>query len=433
VALLIAGCARPAAERPVTAAPQRPVPWPANFVGAWCGPRTRERVPTTWCDATRGNISLVIRPLEDPGDRALNVALLGFLDSLAATGACAIDSVGVFHDPPRVVVRDRAVDPDEVTRAGWRGRVADMVRAYRGHASLAGYFLADEPAPREFDHVAELARAFAAADSVHPALVNLRGLDGRSAQATRARWADDAARLVTAGRLSVFSVDGDPFRDGIDYGDFVVSLAGAAEVSRRTGVPFAAVLQFTGFDAVPPVTAPEARELVGLSVAYGACGITWFTYRTPDPAEPGRAWRGGARAYDGATTDRTHLQAALGMEFRQLAAELGRGPRAVANFGSTPGDVALPGGAVPGVDAVSGGPCTLARAPGEGGTGAWLLVNRDRRGARTFDVRWYGPVDGAWVTTFDGVARSRVFVPGARRTAVTLAPGQAAALAPHAP
>ncbi len=430
--LLASGCAR----RPDPAlAPSPPLPasWPPFFLGAWCGPRTSELAGATWCDVAHGNITLVVRPLEDTGDRALNQALLAHLDSLAAGRICAIDSVGVLSQPPRVLVRDRAVDPDEVTRAGWRDRVRDMVRAYRGHPSLAGYFLADEPARRDFARLAELARAFAEADTAHPVFVNLLALDRDTTPRAQARWRDDALWLVTHGRLPLFSFDAYPYRPDGERAIYLLTLAAAADVSRRTGVPFAPCLQFTGYQDVAPATAAQARAMGGLAVAYGACGVTWFTYRTPNPSEPVLLWRGGARAYDGGATDRTAIQATLGMEFLALANEMGRGRHTVAHFGPLPRDTAVPGEPVAGVDSVSGGPCTIAHATGARGADRWLLVNRDVTAARTLTIHWTAPMASLSIAQFDGAGVTGSFDARTRATVVTLAPGQAAVIEPVTP
>jgi len=85
---------------------------------------------------------------------------------------------------------------------------------------------------------------------------------------------------------------------------------------------------------------------------------------------------------------------------------------------------------VPGVDSVSGGPCTIAATPGKG---AWLLVNRDVTRERTLTVHWSAPRPTLSLILMDGARVMGGFATGSPSTAVTLAPGQSAVLAPHAP
>jgi len=371
-----------------------------------------------WRTFASTNLEFAIRPLEDSGDPAANQALLARLDTLTP--------------PVRTLIRDRRVDPDETRRRGWRERVEAMVREARGHSSLAGYFLADEPERRDFGRLAELASAFADADSTHPAYVNLAGLGPRATRRDAEAWADDATSLVQRGRLPQFTFDAYPFARGLESRDFLASLNAATEVAWRTRVPFGAVIQFTGFQDRDPVSAAQARYMAEEAVVHGAQSVVWFTYWTPDPRAAGMRWRGGAIDYAGTSTTRRDTLAAIDHELLALAHWLGEANE-LEHYGD---DLAAGSGLAPLRESLairqrfvyefSGGPATVAARWGPGRTTALVVINRDWARSREFVLRWYLPYpQGHRILDLEDPQERWRFDPDPERTTFTIPPGGA--------
>ena len=387
VALAIGGCRRheagPSAREEGGTGTQAveklgpPFAGEAFFTGAWCSPSTGTTDPATWRRFSEAGLTLAVRPLEDPNDRARNLATLRLLDTLeVAPSACNPELLS-----PRLLVRDDAVHPDEATRPAWRERVKAVVAAYRGHRSLAGYFLADEPKPERFDRIAEVAAAFAEADTAHPVYVNLLPLPADAGLETQGRWRADAMRLIQRGHLRLFSFGAySQGRQGEDAA-YLLTLANAANVSRATGCPFAAVLQFTGFGPLDPVPAATLDYLAAEAVAHGASGVIWFTYWTPNPREEGMFWRGGATEYDGTPSARADTLREVNAHTRAIVAALRSRPYAVVHLGGAwPRGSTLINLPISGLAGARGGPITLAAAslPDAPGQRSWLVINRDR-------------------------------------------------------
>lgn len=346
------------------------------FIGAWCSPPTSTTDPEVWREFARTGLEVGVRPLEDPNDRARNLATLGLLDTLDGP-------------PVRLLARDDAVHPDEVTRPGWQDRVRTVVATYRGHRSLAGYFLADEPSPKDFDRVAAVAAAFADADPRHSAYVNLLPVPENASVAAQERWRQDAARLIRRGRLDLWSFAAYSQRPSGEDATFLLTLQNAARVAQDTGVPFAAVLQFTGFGPLDPLPPAQLDYLAAEAIAHGARGLIWFTYWTPNPHEVGMKWRGGAVEYDGTRSPRADILRAVNQRAHALESHFSpRQPRSIAHLGGAwPQGATLSNARIRGLLSADGGPMTIA-AIGRSSERGYVLINRNRKQARAFTLRF---------------------------------------------
>jgi hypothetical protein len=419
-----------AARARLAVLPDLPAPLPGRpfWIGGWVGPPVAARDAETWRTFAEAGIDVSMGPLEDRYVRADNVARLAALDARP-------ESLWTF-------VRDDSLHPDEAIRPGWERRIEAIVAAYGGARSLAGYFLADEPAPAERGRWTPAARLLRRLDPAHPAYVNFVGILPRdfASEGARARWREEMKAAVIEGELPLFTVDAYPFgRDGGESGHFLATLREAAHVSHATARPFGAVLQFTGHGPLRAATPAEASYQAMEALAHGAACVIWFTYWTPDPSEEPWRWHDGAVAYDGSRTARHGVLAAVDAGLRMLARARGARPMLVAHLG---GD--LPAGVVrddpsvvPGVDSLGGGPASLGfSAADAGGARRYVLVHRGRNAPATYRVRFTGAVDSArvlarWPAEGDQAATA---APGpAPQLEVRLAPGGAAVIATWEP
>jgi hypothetical protein len=375
------------------------------FIGAWVSPPTSTRDPEVWRRFARTGIDVALRPLEDPNDRARNVATLTLLDSLGIS----------------LIPRDDAVHPDELRRPRWRERVRDVVAAYRGHRSLFGYFVVDEPRPAVMDSIAAITREFGEVDPAHPAYVNLLPTYENSSAAVQESWRANAIRLIREGRIELWSWSAYSQRPWGEDATFLLTQRNALEVARATGVPAFAILQFSGFLELHPQPKATLDYLAAESIAHGARGIAWFTYWTPDSAGPEGPWSGGAVAYDGTPSARADTLAEVNRRARKLAElfDVG-GALRVAHFGGAmPRGVPIPNDRIPGLRSAVGGPMTVASR-----SARWLLINRDRSAAHVMTL---GLADDVGVDAVVDSDTSRGD-PARRTVTLRLEPGASAVL-----
>jgi hypothetical protein len=388
-------------------------------IGAWCSPPTSTRDPRVWYQFARTGIGLAVRPLEDPNDRTRNLATLALLDSSFVHADDAY--------PPRIIVRDDAVHPDETTRPGWRDRVHQVALAYAHKRCLAGIFLVDEPDPKDFDRIADVAAAIEGEGLL--AYVNLRPVSAYADVSEQERWRADATRLIRRGHLQVFSFAAYSQRPDGEDATFLLTLANAKRVATETGCIFLAVLQFTGFGPLDPLPRQQLDYLTSEAIAHGAGGFIWFTYWTPNPHEEGMWWRGGAIEYDGRVSARADTMHAANQRAHELASAFpGIEPRSVAHFGG-----AWPRGTLPsnetirGLRSVRGGPVTVAAAlPHRLDDILWMVINRDRSSTRTFELDLDSGIGARNLER--GPGESQELNIDARTVGIRLDPGGAAVL-----
>jgi len=386
------------------------------FIGAWVGPRTSPVDAQAWRRFGRAGIEVSLRPLEDTNDRAHNLATLALLDSLGLS----------------MLPRDDAVHPDESARPGWRERVGEVVAAYRGHRSLFGYFLADEPTPAQTDSVAAIAAAFRERDPRHSAYVNLVPTFENSSPAAQARWRANAIRMIRRGRLGLWSWSAYSQRRWGEDATFLLTQRNALLVGRSTGVPAIAILQFAGFAGLDPLPRAQLDYLAAESIAHGARGIVWFTWWTPNPRGPEGPWLGGAIEYDGTPTPRADTLAMVNTRARALARQfLARNGdlasvRVAHLGGGMPTGSLIPTDRIPGLVRVEGGPSTVA-ARWINGDVRWLVINRDRSRLRTFTLRLAQETGVEGVFDPDSV-RWHAHDPARRSVVLALPPGGSAML-----
>ena len=162
--------------------------------------------------------------------------------------------------------------PDQVTAAA-----AD----YRGHPALAGYFVWDEPNVSQFDDVASITAALRAADpqrldyvNLYPDYVSAGALDARDYEA----YVDEFVRRV---RPRLLSFDYYPFLRDDDRRSFFRNLTMIRDVSLRDGIPFLLIIQAMPHGPYRDPSEDELRWQAFHGLAYGARGISYFAYWTP--------------------------------------------------------------------------------------------------------------------------------------------------------
>ena len=165
---------------------------------------------------------------------------------------------------------------------GLRARPEATVRQLKNHPALAGYFLVDEPAPEAFQALGEWVRKIQRADPDHFCYINLlpnyadmQQLGVKDYRAYVHRFITEVpVRLLT---FDFYPVVGDTIRPG-----WYDNLEVFSDEARKAGKPFWAFALATAHADYPIPTLAQLRLQVYSNLAYGAQGIEYFTYWTPE-------------------------------------------------------------------------------------------------------------------------------------------------------
>ncbi len=365
---VLAGCAAAPVPSP-SAGRAAPRPFLLTF---WCGPPLAELDDARAAEIAAAGFTVVGTPCAGGYDPALTLRAL---------------DVAQRHGI-RMWVFDHRFSPETVAAADWPLSLEAAAAEYRGHAALEGYFVADEPPAAEFDAVAAVVAALRAADPAHPAYVNLLPDYVPPAALGTATYEAYVEQFITAVRPQLLSYDYYPFGHEKDRSTFFANLATIRAAALRHELPFMLIVL-----AMPhgPYRDPSEAELawqVHHALAYGARGISYFTYWTP-PQDGEWNHRYGLLE-NGRPTVHYFQVARLNRGVRALAGALDRfGSIAVAD---SLGEIGVPFPFGP-IAAVGGGPITAGLFGDGAGRLAVLLVNRDYRYGLTAQVR-LGPGAG---------------------------------------
>jgi hypothetical protein len=187
----------------------------------------------------------------------------------------------------------KAIVSDESTHvtdaaAGWNEaeisqRVQALVKRVKGHPALYGYYLRDEPAAGIYPGLARWAAAFHAADPGAAAYINLFPNYATAGQMGVETYPDYVQTYLETVSPPFLSYDHYALmEDGGLRSEYFENLEVIRSAALRRGIPFwNIVLSNTHFDYAEPSPA-GLRFQVYTTLAYGARGISYFTYFAPD-------------------------------------------------------------------------------------------------------------------------------------------------------
>ena len=157
------------------------------------------------------------------------------------------------------------------------------VRRFMNHSALAGYFLRDEPRSNEFAELGEWARRIQAVDNEHFCYLNLfpTGPKEHLDQLGVKSYREYVSRFDEQVPLPFLTFDHYPItRDGLKA-EWYENLEEFSDEARKAGKPFWAFALATSHGPYPVPTPAMLRLQVYSDLAYGAQGIQYFTYWTP--------------------------------------------------------------------------------------------------------------------------------------------------------
>ena len=357
LAALLAGCAAKLPEQPPT---WQATPFITTF---WCAP------PLDALDDAR------LAQIAAAGFTTIGAPCEGELSVEANRRALA----AAARHGLRMWVADHRLHAAASGAPDAAAQAAAVAADYRDQPALDGYAVADEPTTAAFPAVAATVAALRAADPARLAYVNLLPDYVPPPLLGAASYDDYLERFALAVRPQLLSVDYYPFGATKDRSSFFANLEALRAAALRHDLPFLWIVLAMPHGPYRDPTEPELTWQVFHALAYGARGISYFTYWTPP--DPKGEWqhRHGIIEH-GEPTERYAHVARLNRVARAIAAALsGWGSLAVAD---SLGEVGAPFPIGP-IAALDGGPITAGLfGDGRGGIAA-LLVNRDYRAAVT--------------------------------------------------
>jgi hypothetical protein len=346
----------------------------------WCGPPLGVVDDARLAEIAAAGFTTIGAPCEGELDEAGNRRLLG----LAARHALRV----WVADHRLYAAAAGAPDPETLARA--------VAASYRDAPALDGYVVADEPTVEAFPRLAPVVAALGAADPARLAYVNLLPDYIPPVDLGAPSYADYLEGFVTTVRPRALSVDYYPFGEHRDRSSFFANLAALRDTALRHDLPFLWIIL-----AMPhgPYRDPTAAELAWQAfhaLAYGARGISYFTYWTPPPDD----WnhRRGIIEHGRPTARYAEVQR-LNRQLRAVGDAL-EGWRSLAVADSR-GEVATPLPIGP-LAAVDGGAFTIGLFGDGRGAMAALVVNRDYRAPATATLRPRPDTPSPRLLTADG-------------------------------
>jgi hypothetical protein len=240
-------------------------------IGLWVPPPLGEINAFRYQEIQEAGFTFVIGLLEfdKGGEQAVRTAL----DAAELAGLKYI-----VHDP-----RLKLLSPAEMSQ------IPSLIAPFIQHPALKGHLLKDEPSALEISGLAEVKESYVRAAPGKLAYVNL--FPGHAAsELLRAEYSEYVEQFMQIYKPQVLSYDHYPFltEQSVFAGDeltedYYANLALIREASLRHEVSFWLFIQTLAFNGTHrDPTEAEIRWQVYTSLAFGAVGIQYFTYWTPD-------------------------------------------------------------------------------------------------------------------------------------------------------
>jgi hypothetical protein len=339
----------------------------------WCAPPLEQMDDHRMAEIAAAGFNVVGPPCGGKFNSELN---LRTLDRAARRGLA-------------VWVRDPRFSPFVMNAADWKERIARAVADYRDHPALAGYFVDDEPVAGEFSVLSQIVGRLRELDPDHLAYVNLLPDFIPPKNLGTGTYGEYVERFLVEVQPRLLSYDYYPFGrekgKKKDRSSYFANLTSIRAAALRHDVPFMLIVL-----AMPhgPYRDPSEAELawqVFHALAFGARGISYFTYWTP-PA--GGKWNNRyGLVENGKRTLHYYQVARLNRTLSTLAAQLATSKSiAVAD---SQGEIGIPFPVGP-IEAIEGGPITAGLFGGPNGELSVLLVNRDYEYGVTAKLRLRG-------------------------------------------
>lgn len=201
-------------------------------------------------------------------------------------------SICFYDDTPvdtllRILDDARKSDVRLIISSGWVSVQPNVgIPRLKNHPALYGYFLQDEPWPKDIQETTQRYRAMARYDTSKPTYVNLLPDYGDELpDEIKMPAYTQYLQATSAIGLPFISFDFYPIRDSGIRDTWYSCLEDVRRESQRTRKPFWAFALCTPHVDYPQPTIEMLRLQIYSDLAYGAKAIEYFTYWTPKPTD----------------------------------------------------------------------------------------------------------------------------------------------------
>jgi hypothetical protein len=324
----------------------------------WCGPPLAQFDDARAAEIAAAGFTVVGAPCTGGSDPDLNLRAL---------------EVAARHGL-RMWVRDHRISPASIAAPDGPAQLDAAVAQYGASPALGGYFIDDEPTVSEFAGVAAVVSALHDADPDHLAYVNLLPDYAPAEPRGAPTYEDYVEQFISTVHPQLLSYDYYPFGTEKDRSTFFKNLAAIRAAALQHDLPFMLIVLAMPHGPYRDPTEAELAWQVHHALAYGARGVSYFTYWTP---EKGGQWNNrNGLIVEGRPTLHYFQAARLNRGVRALGDALAAF-RSIAVADSA-GEIGV-GFPIGPIAAIEGGPITAGLFGDGSGRLAALLVNRDYR------------------------------------------------------
>ena len=206
-------------------------------------------------------------------------------DNLKALDLAEQAGIRVIPFDSRLLQYARSTDLDMDTSV-----IAAVIRDYKDHPALAGYVVRDEPAASMFPRLRDICKLMRDLDPEHEPFINLFPSYAEPERLGSPDFRSHVREFIETVRPGLLSYDYYALRESDTWYDgWFSDLEIVRDETRKAGIPFWIFIQSEGIRGglrVP--TRAGILWQVNTAVAYGAKGLGWFTYWTPqvNPDDP---------------------------------------------------------------------------------------------------------------------------------------------------
>ena len=156
------------------------------------------------------------------------------------------------------------------------------VKRFKDHPATAGYHLRDEPKTSMFGDLAAWARRIRAVDDDHFCYINLFPNYATPEQLGSPSYQEHVDEFIKTVPVKVLSFDHYPITTEGIRPEYYENLKIISEAAKKAGKPFWAFALAVAHGPYPIPSPAHLRHQVYCNLAYGAQGIQYFTYWTPE-------------------------------------------------------------------------------------------------------------------------------------------------------
>ena len=161
----------------------------------------------------------------------------------------------------------------------WKKQIAAIVKDFHNHPALWGYFITDEPSADLFADLGKICAEFKRLDPDHPAYINLFPNYADTDQLGTETYDEHLARYISETAPPLVSYDHYCLMDDdTRQKGYYANLTDVRRHSLEAGLDFWQIILSSALHNLRDPNEADMRWQVWTSLAYGAKGISYFTY-----------------------------------------------------------------------------------------------------------------------------------------------------------